>query len=120
MPDPEKIKQSNHVQSYRKKRSATYYPSLKDLNQWCIAHGPSSASRTDESILPGQSIDISANRWGATILRSISWTTGADITNHHGVHEHVSNVQESSPSRGLTIVQRDWVAEAEWLLLIKI
>ena len=51
VPDPEKKKLSNYVQSYRKKRAATYYPSLKDLKQWCIAHGPSNDSRTNESNL---------------------------------------------------------------------
>ena len=49
VPDPEKKKLSNYVQSYRKKRSSTYYPSLNDLKQWCIAHGPSSVSITNET-----------------------------------------------------------------------
>ena len=29
---------------------------------------------------------------------------------HHGSHEHLKEVRESSPSRGLTTEQKDWVA----------
>ena len=43
VPDREKKKLSDYAQSYRKKRSATHYPSPKDLELWCIA------IRTDES-----------------------------------------------------------------------
>ena len=38
--------------------------------------------------------------------------SGSFKSYHHGVHEHVTPGDEFSPSRGLTIRQKEWVAEA--------